>query len=234
MWRPLLAEALGTFLLVAVGCGAILTDATSPLGPLGVPLAFGLAVGLGVLAFAPVSQAHFNPAVTLAFASGGHFPWRAVPTYLAAQALGGIVAAWALLHTLGTPLDPTMTRFVPGLPLLAGLAIEALLTFVLMTTILVVATDPRVGALPAGVAIGAAVFLGALVGGPLTGGSMNPARSLAPAMVDGDLGGLWRFFLGPTLGALGAVFLHRTLRRPLPLDDEVTVPSGGDPAEVPA
>lgn len=233
MWRPLLAEALGTFLLVAVGCGAILIDTTTPLGPLGVPLAFGLAVGLGVMAFAPVSQAHFNPAVTVAFASSGRFPWRDVPAYLAAQTAGGTLAAWALLHALGTPLEPTMTKFLPDLPLMAGLAIEALLTLVLMTTILVVATDTRIGVLSAGAAIGAAVFLGALVGGPLTGGSMNPARSLAPAVVAGNLEGLWRFFLGPTLGALGAVLLHSTLRR-RPLEKDAPAPEASDHTEVPA
>lgn len=205
------AEALGTFALVAAGCGAIAVDArTGSLGHLGVALAFGLVVGAMVHALGHVSGAHLNPAVSLSFALGGHMPWRRAASFAAVQVAGAIAAALALRATLGPDADIGVTR--PVVPDASALAWEAAATFLLVLVIHAVATDPRAPRETAGLAIGGAVTLGALVAGPLTGASMNPARSIGPALVSGDVGGLWLYLAGPLLGGALAALAYRAMR----------------------
>jgi MIP family channel proteins len=201
----LVAEALGTFILVFAGCGAI---AVGTLPGSGVAAAFGLAIMVSIYAFGPVSGAHFNPAVTLAFALGRHFPVRRVPLYWVAQCLGAITAAGFLRVSIGSVSSAVTT---PAGSELQSFAWEGVLTFVLMLVIVAVATDNRAVGQGAAIPIGGAVALASLVGGPISGASMNPARSLGPALVSGDLSHLWIYLTAPFLGAALAVAVYRLL-----------------------
>ena len=201
----LVAEALGTFILVFAGCGAIVVAA---LPAAGVAAAFGLAIMISISAFGHVSGAHFNPAVTAAMAIGRHFPLRRVPGYWAAQCLGAIVAAGFLRLSLGSI---SAAVAAPAGSALQSFAWESVLTFMLMLVIVAVATDSRAVGQGAAIAIGGAVALGSLVGGPISGAAMNPARAIGPALVSGDVSGLWIYLTAPALGAIGAVLLYRYL-----------------------
>lgn len=211
-WRSLplgpalVAESIGTFALVFAGCGAI---AVGTLSPAGVAATFGLAIMAMIYSLGHVSGAHFNPAVTAAFAVGRHFPMARVLPYWAAQAAGAIAAAGLLRLTLGdVPLGVTH----PAGSEIQALVWEVVLTFFLMLVIVAVATDTRAVDQGAAIAIGGAVALGALVGGPISGASMNPARSLGPAIVSGDLPDLWIYLVAPPLGAIAAALVYRYLR----------------------
>jgi MIP family channel proteins len=202
----LVAEAIGTFALVFAGCGAI---AVGTLGPPGVAAAFGLAILTMVYALGHVSGAHFNPAVTLGFAIGRHFPVARVGPYWVAQVAGAVAAAGLLRATLGdVPLGVTQ----PAGTDVQAFVWEVVLTFFLMLVIVSVATDTRAVGQGAAIAIGGAVALGSLVGGPVSGASMNPARSLGPALVSGELNALWIYLVAPPVGAIGAVLVYRYLR----------------------
>jgi len=202
--RALVAEAVGTFTLVFAGCGAI---ALGEVGAIGVAAAFGLAIFVMVEAFGSVSGAHFNPAVTTAFVLARRFPPTRVVPYWLAQTVGAVGAAVMLRVSLGggVPLGVTSPAGDPW----QAFAWEVTLTFLLALVILAVATGPRLTGQSTGLAIGATVALGALVGGPISGASMNPARSLGPALVAGDLHGLWIYLTAPFLGATLAVVCHR-------------------------
>lgn len=204
--QALAAEAIGTFALVFAGCGAI---AVGTLGDAGVAAAFGLAIMTMVFALGHVSGAHFNPAVTAAFAVGRHFPAARVVPYWVAQVAGAIAAAVVLRASLGdVPLGVTQPAGSVG----QALVWEAVLTFFLMLVIVAVATDTRAAGQAAAIAIGGAVALGSLVGGPVSGASMNPARSIGPALVSGDLAHLWIYLVAPPIGAVTAVLVFRYLR----------------------
>ncbi|MCA1810706.1 MAG: aquaporin [Halobacteriales archaeon] len=208
-WRPEAAEAVGVFLLVFFGCGAVATDAIGGgLGHLGVSLAFAFAVLVLVYALAPICGAHYNPAVTLAFAATGHFPWRRVPTYLVAQVLGATLAALALKALGAANLGTTM----PHIPTLPAFAWETAASFILGLVIIGVATDKRTAPGSAGLAIGFTVGMASLVAGPLTGASMNPARTLGPALASGTYTGLWIYLTAPFLGAVAAMTVFEALR----------------------
>lgn len=208
--RAHVAEFVGTFALVFIGCGAIAVGAqTGAPGEAGVALAFGLVIGVMVYALGHVSGAHFNPAVSVAFALGGHFPWPRVITYGSAQVLGAIAGALLLRATLGDGADLGVTQ--PSGSDVQALAWEVVLTLFLVLVITAVATDTRAVGEAAALAIGGAVAMGALVGGPISGASMNPARSIGPALVAGDLTSLWIYLLGPLLGAGVAAALYRYL-----------------------
>ena len=209
--RAHLAEALGTFALVFVGCGAIAVDAQSgQLGHSGIALAFGLVIAVMIYALGHISGAHFNPAVSVGFAVGRHFPWSRVATYSVAQIAGAILGALLLSISLGPATDLGVTQ--PAGSDLQALAWEAAFTFFLMLVITAVATDTRAVGEAAALAIGGAVAMGAFVAGPISGASMNPARSLGPALVAGDLTGIWIYLLGPILGAVAAAVVYRYLR----------------------
>ena len=205
--RAHVAEFIGTFALVFFGCGAV---AVGQLPPVGIALAFGLVIAVMIYALGHVSGAHFNPAVSIGFALGRHFPWPRVATYAVAQVAGAVSGALLLRATLGASAPLGVTH--PAGSDLQALAWEALLSFVLMLVITAVATDTRAVGEAAALAIGGAVTLGALVGGPVTGASMNPARSIGPALVSGDLGSLWVYLIGPIAGAAGAALVYRYLR----------------------
>lgn len=211
--RPEAAEALGVFLLILMGCGAIMVNAESgALGHLGVSLVFGFTILLLVYALAPICGAHYNPAVTIAFAATGHFPWQRVPSYIAAQTLGATAAALVLRLLLGDSASLGATAVAPNISIPAAFAWEFLATFVLALVIVGVATDRRAAPGSAGLAIGLAVAVGSLVVGPLTGAAMNPARSIGPALVSGSLDHLWIYIAAPVLGAVAAMAAFELLR----------------------
>ena len=203
--RALFAEAIGTFALVFAGAGAIVVDAkTGALGHVGVALVFGLVIMVMIYAVGHVSGAHFNPAVTFAFSLTRHFPWSRAVAYWAAQLTGAVLAAALLRASLGTAghLGATLPAGSQGQSFLW----EVVLTFFLMFVIMAVATDTRAVGEAAAIAVGGTVGLDALFGGPISGASMNPARSLGPALVSGDLRALWLYLVAPPLGAaLGAL-----------------------------
>jgi aquaporin NIP len=209
--RSLLAEAIGTFALVFAGCGAIMVDAkTGALGHVGVAISFGLVIMVMIYAVGHISGAHFNPAVTLAFAVSRHFPWPRVPPYLAAQLAGATVAALALRGSLGTIAHVGAT--LPGGSDGQAFLWEAVLTFFLVFVIMAVATDTRAVGEAAAIAIGATVGLDAMFGGPITGASMNPARSLGPAIASADFTSIWVYLTAPAFGAVAAAVTYQLLR----------------------
>jgi aquaporin NIP len=198
--RALVAEAIGTFALVFAGCGAVMVDAkTQQLGHVGVAITFGLVIMCGIYAVGHISGAHFNPAVTFAFALTRHFPWVRAVGYWGAQLAGALVAAAVLRGSLGNiaHVGATLPSGSDGQSFLWELVMSAFLMFV----ILAVATDTRAVGEAAAIAIGGTIGLEAMFGGPISGASMNPARSLAPALVSGDLHAVWIYLLAPVVGA---------------------------------
>ena len=206
-----LAEFLGTFTLVFAGTGAIVVNqvqsgvVTHP----GIAAVFGLIVAAMIYTFGDVSGAHLNPAVTLAFTASGRFPARQVPLYLAAQILGAIAGSALLSHLF--PGTKTLGETLPAGSARQSFIFEVVLTLILMLVILQVSIGAREKGITAGLAIGATVGLEALFAGPICGASMNPARSLGPALVSGRLSEIWIYLIAPTLGALLAIPLHRIL-----------------------
>lgn len=210
-WLPprlaaLIAEGIGTFALVFIGCGAIASGGNL----LEVALAFGVTLGVMVYALGHISGAHVNPAVSVGLAVGGHIRWRLVPAYVIVQAVGAIVAAGILRLTLasGAPLGVTRPSGSDG----QAFVWETILTFFLVLVVTAVATDERAFRQAAGAAIGGTIVLDALAGGPISGASMNPARSLGPALVAGDFTGLWIYLTAPFLGAILAALAYRLMR----------------------
>jgi aquaporin NIP len=205
--RRAAAEALGVFALVFAGCGAIVAEAEHPgsLGVVGIALVFGLIVMAMVYATGHLSGAHLNPAVTLAFALTRHLPRAEAGAYLLAQVAGALAAA-ALLAAVWPSQPAALGATVPTVGAGSAFVYEGVLTAFLMFVIMAVATDTRAVGAAAAIAIGGTVGLDALFGGPVTGASMNPARSLGPALVAGEFGDLWIYLLAPPLGAaLGAL-----------------------------
>ncbi len=204
------AEFVGTFALVFAGCGAIAADAGGGgVGHVGVSLTFGLVIMVMVYATGHISGAHFNPAVTLAFAAVGRFPWREVPAYVLGQCGAAIVAAGLLAVSLG---GGELGATVPSAGIGPALLFEAVLSFFLMFVITAVATDARAEGQMAGLAIGGTVALCALFGGPISGASMNPARSLGPALFSGHLDVIWLYLVGPCLGAVAGAIVYGRVR----------------------
>lgn len=228
---PELAEAFATFALVVGGCGAIVADAhAGTLGGVGVALAFTAIIAVMVYATGHLSGAHINPAITIGFAATGHFPWRRVPGYVAAQCTGAILGAGLLRWLFGTTARLGTTAPVAGLAWPQALVIEIVATAFLAFVIASVATDARATDPEDGLAIGLAVGLGALFVGPFTGGSMNPARSLGPALATLDLESLWLYLAGPLVGAVGAMGFYELVRpaeepQPAPAAETVDEPT---------
>jgi aquaporin NIP len=209
------AEALAAFALVFAGCGAAISNAAfdGALGQVGIALTFGLVVMAMIYATGHLSGAHINPAVTLAFTLTRHFPPREAVAYIAAQLAGAAAAALALLAVW--PDQPAqLGATVPAAGIGAGSALiyELLLTAILMFTIVAVATDARAVGAAAAIAIGGAVGLGALFGGPVTGASMNPARSLGPALAAWEWDDFWVYLVGPVAGAALAALAYQAIR----------------------
>ena len=211
--RRAFAEGLATFALVFAGCGAIVADAEygGALGAVGVALVFGLIIMVMVYATGHLSGAHINPAVTIAFALTRHFPAREVGAYVAAQVSGAILGALCLLAIWPdkpAELGATMPSVGDG----SALAYEVIMSAFLMFVIMAVATDTRAVGAAAAIAIGGTVGLDALFGGPVTGASMNPARSLAPALAAADLSSIWIYLVGPVVGTVLGGLAYQVVR----------------------
>ncbi len=209
--RRVLAEGVGTYGLVTAGCGAIMVNRlTGELGHVGIALTFGLIILVMIAALGHVSGAHFNPAVTVAFALTRHFPRREVMPYVVGQIAGAVLGALTLRLLIGDVADLGAT--VPSGSVAQSFGLEMLLSAVLMLVIIAVATDTRAQGTPAALAIGFTVALDALWGGKISGASMNPARSLGPALVSGVWTTQWVYWLAPILGASIGALLYQFLR----------------------
>ncbi len=210
--KKLFAECLATFALVFAGTGAIVIDSVSggTITHLGVALVFGLVVLAMIYAVGDISGAHLNPAVTLAFFVSGRLQGRQIAPYLLAQCTGALGAS-GLLRLL-FPDHPTLGATLPAGAAAQSFVLELVLSAILVFTILSVSTGTRERGLTAGVAVGSVVALAALFAGPISGASMNPARSLAPALVSGNLEFLWIYLLAPVAGAFLAVVACRGTR----------------------
>ncbi|MEO7993574.1 MAG: MIP/aquaporin family protein [bacterium] len=212
------AEAIGTWAIVFFGCGAIVLygGGADPATPLLISLTFGFAVAAMIYTLGHICGAHFNPAVTLGFAAMDRHAWREVVPYMIAQCTGAILGS--AMHALWIPAAATSQDFgatIPAIPVWSAVGLEAVLTFGLMLVIAGSAIDVRAHRSFGGLAIGLYVVIAGLVGGPMTGCSMNPARSLAPALFDGagSLGVLWIAMVGPVIGAVIAARLYVWLER---------------------
>lgn len=209
--RRLAAEAIGTFALVFAGAGAIMVDAkTGALGHIGVAITFGLVIMAMIYAVGHVSGAHFNGAVTFAFALTRHFPWSRAVGYWAAQLAGAVTAAALLRGSLGNVahVGATLPSGSDGQSFLWEVILSAFLMFVIMA----VATDTRAVGEAAAIAIGGTIALDAMFGGPISGASMNPMRSAGPALVAGELGSLWVYLVAPPLGTALGAFAYQFVR----------------------
>ena len=207
--KNLLAESIGTFALVFAGTGAIVINDVCNGGVthVGIALTFGLVVLAMVYSVGDISGAHLNPAVTSAFWLSGRFPGRQVFPYIFAQCLGAFVASGAL--RLLFPTHPTLGTTLPAGSEAQSFTLELILTFLLMFVILNVSVRAKEKGVTAGIAIGATIALEAMFAGKICGASMNPARSLAPAIVSGHLEHLWIYLIAPAAGAGLAVFACR-------------------------
>ncbi len=203
--RKCVAEAIGTFGLVFAGTGAIVINDVSggAVTHVGIAITFGLVVMTMIYAVGETSGAHINPAVTLGFWIGRRLPIAHVGPYIASQIAGAFIAS-ALLYAL-FPDHETLGTTLPAGPVMQSFALEVVLTAILVFVILCVATGSKEVGIMAGIAIGGTVGLEAMFAGPITGASMNPARSLAPAIVSGHVQTLWVYLLAPLLGAAIAV-----------------------------
>ena len=221
--RRAAAEGLAAFALVFAGCGAIVTDSAyeGALGVVGIGLVFGLVIMAMIYATGHLSGAHINPAVTLAFTLTRHFPAREAAAYVAAQCAGAVAAALCLLAVW--PSEPGQLGLTqPSVGDGSAILYEALLTALLMFVIMAVATDTRAVGAAAAIAIGGTVGLDAVFGGPVTGASMNPARSLGPAVATWDWSGFWIYLAGPIAGAAAGALAYQLIR-----GDSAPLPGGG-------
>lgn len=212
--KKFIAEYIGTFILVFAGTSAIVVNDISggAVTGVGIAMVFGLIVSAMIYTLGDVSGAHINPAVTLAFWYARRFPGRDVPLYMSAQVLGAVSAS--VVVSLLFQGHPTLGGTLPSGTALQSFVMELLLTFILMLTIINVATGAKEKGLMAGASIGGVVALDALFGGPVSGASMNPARSIGPALVSGHLNGLWIYLIAPVIGACLAVVCCRCIREP--------------------
>ncbi len=211
--RKCAAEFIGTFALVFAGTGAIIINDTTGgvVTNLGVGLTFGLIILTMIYAVGDVSGAHFNPVVTLGFFAARRFEAKMILPYVLSQ-LAGALAASLLLRGL-FPQHLTLGGTVPAGPALQSLILEIILSALLMFVILNVSTGAKERGITAGIAVGSVIALEALFAGPISGASMNPARSLAPALVSQHLASLWIYLVAPVAGALLAVVGCRCVRK---------------------
>ena len=210
--NKLISELIGTFAIVLAGTGAIDIDAAraGAIGHAGIAMTFGLVVMVMIFAVRDVSGAHFNPAVTLGFWAAGRFPARQVAPYIASQLAGALLASLTLLALFGNV--KLLGATLPTGSGLQSFGLEILLTALLMYVILHVSTGPKEVGTMAGIAIGGTVALEAMFAGPVCGASMNPARSIAPAVASGHLTDLWIYVAAPIAGAVLAVVAWRLTR----------------------
>lgn len=204
--KMLLAEVFGTFWIVFAGTGAIIVnDATGVISHIGVALTFGLVVFAMISALGDISGAHFNPAVTVGFYLAKRFPLAKVTPYIASQLVGALAASFLLQYLF--PSSATLGATIPSGSAAPSWILEFILMLGLMFVILSVSTGAKEKGITAGLAVGGVVALEALFAGPISGASMNPVRSLAPALLSGQLGSLWVYLTAPFVGALAAVMV---------------------------
>ena len=204
--KALVAEFIGTFALIFIGAGA---GALGVGGLVGVALAHGFVVLGFAYAYGHISGTHINPAVTIGLLAAGEISAAKAVAYIATQFIGGTAGAFALSFALGSQAGTLgATTLAPGVSPVQGLVIEAILTFFLVNSVLNAAVSGKAGNL-AGVAIGCTLVFAILMGGPLTGASLNPARTLGPAIVTGNFADLWVYLVGPPLGAILAALLYK-------------------------
>lgn len=216
--RVYLSEAVGTFVLVFAGTGAVIANGYSggAVTLLGIAVAFGLVVLAMVYALGDISGAHINPAVTIGLRLAGRIPASVVVPYILSQCAGAIAASIVLRLIFGTEFGLGGT--LPAHSTFQAFAMETVATFILMLAILCVTVGAREKGITAGLVIGAVVTLDILIAGPISGASMNPARSLGPALVGLNLGGLWIYLVAPCLGAWFAAMVARVLH-PVPVEE---------------
>ncbi|KZV47815.1 hypothetical protein F511_39433 [Dorcoceras hygrometricum] len=211
--QKVLAELFGTYFLIFAGCGSVAVNKlygekiTHP----GISATWGLTVMALIYTVGHVSGAHFNPAVSITLATFRRFPWKEVPLYIIAQLLGSILAS----YTLCVMFDVTSAAYFGTLPVGSNgqsLAIEIIISSLLMFVVSAVATDSRANADLGGIAVGITIMLNVFVAGPISGASMNPARSIGPAIVRHTYKGLWVYIIGPIIGTIAGGFAYNLLR----------------------
>ncbi|CAL1390335.1 unnamed protein product [Linum trigynum] len=217
-FQKVLAEVVGTYMLVFIGCGSALINRVQPLGTVGMAMAWGFVLMAAIYAVGHISGAHFNPAVTVALAAIRRFRWKEVPMYVLGQLLGATLASLTLkvLFHKQPDIIPIATQYAAATTDLEAFLWEFIITFILMFSICANTTDHRASPGLAGFAIGSTLLVNALVAGPITGASMNPARSIGPAVASGVYKNLWLYILAPVLGALFAAMVYSGLRVPKP------------------
>ena len=203
--KKYISEFIGTFSLIFCGTGAMTINEVTggEVTHVGIGITWGLIVMAMIYAFGETSGAHFNPAVTIAFAYAKKFAWKEVPKYIVAQILGAFAASLILVFLF--PTSKFLGSTIPTVDVGRAFVLELLLTFFLMVVIINVSTGSKEIGVVAGIAVGAVVLLEALFAGPITNASMNPARSLAPNIISGNIKNLWLYMVAPVLGALLAV-----------------------------
>jgi len=222
-FKNYIAEFVGTFAMVFCGTGAMTINEVTggDVSHVGIAITWGLIVMGMIYAFGDISGAHFNPAVTIAFAYAKKFAWREVPKYILVQCLGAIAASSVLLFIF--PQSEFYGGTLPKLDVVTvsgAFVLELLLTFFLMVVIINVSTGAKEIGVIAGIAIGGIVLLEAMFAGPITNASMNPARSLGPALISGHFEHLWLYIVAPTLGALLAVVSCKLVKDDHCCDDD--------------
>jgi aquaporin NIP len=210
--KKYLAEFIGTFILMFCGTGAIIVnqETNGVLGHLGICITFGLVVMSLVYAFGGISGAHFNPAVTLALAISGDFKKKEIAPYIGSQVVGALLASFLL--KLMFPANMNLGATLPSGSLLQSFILEVIITFILMLVVLGVTQSSKETGWLAGIVVGSIVLALALFAGPISGASMNPARSFGPAVVSGNVADLWLYIIAPILGAILAVFTWKAIK----------------------
>lgn len=203
MMKKLVAEFVGTFALIFIGAGAGAVSGSL----VAVALAHGFVIVAFAYAYGDISGVHINPAVTVGLASGGRIDWGEAGGYIVAQFLGGIAGAFVLAGVIGADTGLGATTLAAGVSPVQGVVIEAILTFLLVNTIYHAAVSGKAGNM-APIAIGFTLVLSIMMGGTLTGASLNPARTLGPAIATGNFADIWVYFVGPIIGAVAAWALH--------------------------
>jgi aquaporin NIP len=210
--KKYISEFIGTFSMIFCGTGAMTVNEVTggEVTHVGIAITWGLIVMAMIYAFGETSGAHFNPAVTIAFAFAKKFAWKEVPKYITAQILGAFAASLVLWFLF--PASETLGATIPTVDVWRAFVLELLLTFFLMVVIINVSTGSKEMGIIAGIAVGGVVLLEAMFAGPITNASMNPARSIAPNIISGNIEGLWLYVLAPIIGAILAVVSCRLIK----------------------
>jgi aquaporin Z len=219
--KKYISEFIGTFSMIFCGTGAMVVNEITggTVTHVGIAITWGLIVMAMIYAFGETSGAHFNPAVTIAFAFAKKFSWKEVPKYILAQVLGAFLASFVLLFLF--PASETLGATIPTVDAGRAFVLELLLSYFLMVVIINVSTGSKEMGIIAGIAVGGVVLLEAMFAGPITSASMNPARSIAPNIVSGNIAGLWLYILAPILGAILAVISCKLIKYDTCCNEEV-------------